>query len=267
MLLLGFGELLSVWAILVRVPFVPLPIYWLLWTIRARTFHPLARVPVPQWPSISRTWLMHLSLSPRSLRLCSVSVQFLNDFLQLLARPCSEYGPLVRIAPDEVSSSDPKVIPKNCPTQKSLEKTDWYLTDRPVALGGVHAFTDDNEKHHAATRKIVGPAYTLTSMLKNQRSLDEVTSLFMKKLGGFSDGNTAGSKSQISMNAMVVQDNKEVFGEEAHKFRPERWLESEEKYRATDRAMPVFGAGTRTRIGKHESGETSVSQTFILSDT
>ncbi|UPX11214.1 uncharacterized protein EKO05_0001834 [Ascochyta rabiei] len=59
MLLLGFGELLSVWAILVRVPFVPLPIYWLLWTIRARTFHPLARVPVPQWPSISRTWLMH----------------------------------------------------------------------------------------------------------------------------------------------------------------------------------------------------------------
>lgn len=102
-----------------------------------------------------------------------------------------EYGPIVRIAPDEVSSSDPEAIPKIYPIQRPLEKTDWYLTYRPVALGGIDAFTDDNEKHHTATRKIVGSAYTLTSMLKNEGPLDDVVNLFMEKLGEFADQQTA----------------------------------------------------------------------------
>jgi hypothetical protein len=73
------------------------------------------------------------------------------------------------------------------PIQRPLEKTDWYLTYRPVALGGIDAFTDANEKHHSATRRVVGPAYTLTSMLKNEKALDEVVDLFMQKLGEFAD--------------------------------------------------------------------------------
>jgi cytochrome P450 len=59
----------------------------------------------------------------------------------------------------------------------------------------------------------------------------------------------AGSK--IGMNAMVTQFDKGVFGDDSYEFRPERWLESEESYRAMDKAMLVFGAGTRTCIGKH----------------
>lgn len=53
------------------------------------------------------------------------------------------------------------------------------------------------------------------------------------------------------MNAMVVQFDKEVFGEDADQFRSERWLVDEKRYRAMERAMLVFGAGTRTCIGKH----------------
>lgn len=52
---------------------------------------------------------------------------------------------------------------------------------------------------------------------------------------------------------MVIQFDKEVFGDDAHEFGPERWLESEKKYRAMDKTMLVFGAGTRTCIGKHVS--------------
>ena len=55
------------------------------------------------------------------------------------------------------------------------------------------------------------------------------------------------------MNAMVTQFDETVFGEDAHEFRPERWLESEERFRAMEKAMLVFGAGTRTCIGKHVS--------------
>jgi cytochrome P450 len=53
------------------------------------------------------------------------------------------------------------------------------------------------------------------------------------------------------MNAMVTQYDKDVFGEDSHEFRPERWLVSEEQWRIMEKAMLVFGAGTRTCIGKH----------------
>jgi hypothetical protein len=36
-----------------------LVIYWISWIIYARTLHPLAKVPGPFWPSVSRTWLMY----------------------------------------------------------------------------------------------------------------------------------------------------------------------------------------------------------------
>lgn len=58
---------------------------------------------------------------------------------------------------------------------------------------------------------------------------------------------------KIGMNAMVTQYDKGVFGEDSDEFRPERWLQSEERYWAMDKAMLVFGAGTRTCVGKHAS--------------
>ena len=33
--------------------------YWLIWMVYSRTLHPLAKVPGPVWPSLSRTWLMY----------------------------------------------------------------------------------------------------------------------------------------------------------------------------------------------------------------
>lgn len=56
-----------------------------------------------------------------------------------------------------------------------------------MGLGGIDGFTDDSEKHRSAARKVVGPAYTLTSILKNETALDEVVLLFMEKLGEYAD--------------------------------------------------------------------------------
>ena len=33
--------------------------YWFIWIVYSRTLHPLAKVPGPLWPSLSRTWLMY----------------------------------------------------------------------------------------------------------------------------------------------------------------------------------------------------------------
>lgn len=61
---------------------------------------------------------------------------------------------------------------------------------------------------------------------------------------------------RIGLNANTVQRDQEVFGADADKFRPERWLTSEsgeEAVKEMDRSMLVFGAGTRTCIGKNVS--------------
>lgn len=47
------------WEAIVGIFVAPLFGYWLLSLVYARTFHPLANIPGPLWPSVSRTWLMY----------------------------------------------------------------------------------------------------------------------------------------------------------------------------------------------------------------
>lgn len=64
------------------------------------------------------------------------------------------------------------------------------------------------------------------------------------------------------MNAMVAQYDEGFFGNDAHEFRPERWLVSKERYRAMERVMLVYGAGTRICIGRHVSDNLELLHRF-----
>jgi cytochrome P450 len=64
------------------------------------------------------------------------------------------------------------------------------------------------------------------------------------------------------MNAMVVQFDEGVFDNDAHEFRPERWLVSKERYQAMEKAMLVYGAGTRICIGRHVSDDLELQHCF-----
>ncbi|KAK2609701.1 hypothetical protein N8I77_003190 [Diaporthe amygdali] len=58
----------------------------------------------------------------------------------------------------------------------------------------------------------------------------------------------------VGVNCWVAHRNKEVWGEDAEEFRPERWLESsEEKLKAMNAMYMPFGLGSRTCIGKNIS--------------
>lgn len=56
---------------------------------------------------------------------------------------------------------------------------------------------------------------------------------------------------RVGMNAAVVGYDKEIFGPDASSFRPARWLDGDAT--KMDKCMLVFGAGTRTCIGKNVS--------------
>lgn len=57
----------------------------------------------------------------------------------------------------------------------------------------------------------------------------------------------------VGMNPGVVHLDKSIFGQDADKFRPRRWLQDEGVVRDMGRHMLAFGAGTRTCIGKNIS--------------
>lgn len=154
--------------------FVIFVAYWIGWIIYCRTIHPLAKVPGPLWPAVSRTWLMyHL---------------YLGDLETAERELHKRYGHLVRIAPNEVSSSDPAAIPTIYRMQNPLNKSDYYPTFRPIGISKqADLFTDTDEVSHTKYRKIVMPAYQLSSVLKSEDAIDECTNLFIKRLREFAN--------------------------------------------------------------------------------
>lgn len=59
---------------------------------------------------------------------------------------------------------------------------------------------------------------------------------------------------RVGMNPYVVQRDRELWGDDAEDFRPERWLEADnDQLRKMNAGMLSFGAGTRTCTGQHVS--------------
>ena len=56
---------------------------------------------------------------------------------------------------------------------------------------------------------------------------------------------------EIGGNPYVIHRDSAKFGADAHLFRPERWLESEERTKEMDRYILSWGYGTRICLGKN----------------
>ncbi|KAF2034608.1 cytochrome protein [Setomelanomma holmii] len=63
--------------------------------------------------------------------------------------------------------------------------------------------------------------------------------------------------SNVGVNSWVAHYDKSIFGEDAHVFRPERWLEaknaSADKLKVMEASYMPFGLGSRTCLGRHIS--------------
>ncbi|KAB5578026.1 cytochrome P450 [Coniochaeta sp. 2T2.1] len=71
------------------------------------------------------------------------------------------------------------------------------------------------------------------------------------KEGAELDGHFFPAGTRIAANGWVLHRDRRTFGEDADVFRPERWLEDEEKARVMDRYMFQFGGGSHVCIGRN----------------
>ncbi|KAK4460566.1 Pisatin demethylase [Cladorrhinum samala] len=65
------------------------------------------------------------------------------------------------------------------------------------------------------------------------------------------DGHFFPGGTTIAANGWVLHRDKETFGQDADKFRPERWLEDEERAKKMERYMFQFGGGSHLCIGRN----------------
>ncbi|KAL3417395.1 hypothetical protein PVAG01_11395 [Phlyctema vagabunda] len=164
------------------------------WIVYQRFLSPLADVPGPFWASVTRFWYFH-----------RISAGDMHRYTKDLHR---QYGPLVRIAPDEVSCSDPEAKDIIYATNKGYTKTDFYLTQAPKLSPHGDSFTELDEKKHTSRRKMINGIFRLESVLESEKYMDNVTRAFLVRMSEFADAGAS-----IDMGDWVHYYTFDVIGE------------------------------------------------------
>ncbi|OAL17876.1 hypothetical protein AYO22_11220 [Fonsecaea multimorphosa] len=129
----------------------------------------LSHIKGPFPASISRLWLVYHALRAD-----------MHTYQPFLHR---KYGKFVRIAPDEVSISDPQAIKEIYGVNSGFTKTEFYDPFGPrveTPMGELFSLKD--EKRHALRRRLVSHIYSMTNIVKSEGYMNLCVEEFMKAL-------------------------------------------------------------------------------------
>ncbi|GME65169.1 Pisatin demethylase [Neofusicoccum parvum] len=143
------------------------------WIVYQRCFSPLARIPGPFWASISRLWYLQ-----------RINAEDMHRYTKWLHE---QYGPIVRIAPNECSVCDAQAWKEIYAVSGGYTKTDFYLTQAPNLSPHEDSFTQLDEKKHTFRRRMIQHIFTFKTVLENEKYMDTVTDLFMQRMGDLAD--------------------------------------------------------------------------------
>ncbi|OIW35197.1 cytochrome P450 [Coniochaeta ligniaria NRRL 30616] len=133
---------------------------------------PLRRVPGPWLASCTRLWKLYHT--------------FHGNMEQVNIEMHKRYGPIVRIAPFEVSIDDPEESLRVIygPGTR-FTKSRWYEASDPP---GAHSlFTDADIRRHAHERRLVSSGFSMTSLLAMEDFVSECVKVFEARMTGFAD--------------------------------------------------------------------------------
>jgi len=146
-------------------------------TIYRIFFHPLRNVPGPFLARLSKLWLAwHVRKGQSHVH-----------FPKLHAR----YGPIVRIAPDQVLVCDEDAIRTVYGAATSFTKGDWYRIAGAPDKGWKPAeevldmLTETNMEKYRRQRRAIGPAYSIAGLEKHEGLLDAYIDQFVGRLKEF----------------------------------------------------------------------------------
>ncbi|RMZ67300.1 cytochrome p450 oxidoreductase [Pyrenophora seminiperda CCB06] len=143
-------------------------------------------------------------------------------------------------------------------TAISLSAILYYLLKNPDSFQKLRREIDDRKTSHFITFKESQEMPYLQAVIKEALRMHSVVGLPLERVvpaGGaticerfFPEGTIVG------INSWVAHSDTSVFGTDAHRFRPERWLSSnKETLSLMERSWMPFGLGSRTCIGRHIS--------------
>ncbi|KAJ2989667.1 hypothetical protein NUW58_g3357 [Xylaria curta] len=149
------------WAILLPVFFVSRLAY-------RRYASPLRSIPGPFLASCSRAWKIKSTMSENTHW----------EHIDLHKK----YGPVVRIAPNEVSFSSPQVARNLLSAGKRFYKTDFYSVFPPPENPDI--FTEIREEVHAMKKKVANVPYSMAAMRQLSPFIDDTIELLVSRMGG-----------------------------------------------------------------------------------
>ncbi|KAA8907976.1 cytochrome P450 [Sphaerosporella brunnea] len=136
------------------------------WFYYQRVLSPYAGVPGPFWASLTRFWYLN-----------RINAQDMHRYTKMLHK---QYGPLVRIAPNEVSVSDPAAMKQIYAVNAGYTKTDFYPTQAPNLSPHGDSFTQLDEKKHTYRRRMISHIFSMSSVMEGEKFIDNATAAYFQ---------------------------------------------------------------------------------------
>lgn len=151
---------------------VLVPIFLTIRLLYKRYASPLRRYPGPFLASCSRLWKVYIT----------VKGQANHDHIELHKK----YGPIVRIAPNEVSINSPAAARTLLSPGKRFYKTDFYTVFPPPQNPDI--FTEIREDVHAMKKKVANVPYSMAAMRQLGPFIDDTIEVLAQRIGEFCPG-------------------------------------------------------------------------------
>ena len=141
--------------------------------LATRYLSPLCSIPGPFFASFTRLW--------------KVKKWYDGDLHLALIELHRKYGEVIRIGPNEVSIAEPDGIRKIYAAGQRYRKSDYYAPNQGNRTWDM--LTERDPHIHANMKKIIGSAYSLTSLMELEPYVDNMSATFSRAMNKFDERN------------------------------------------------------------------------------
>ncbi|KAI5859518.1 cytochrome P450 [Durotheca rogersii] len=146
-----------------------IPLFVVIRLLYKRYASPLRSYPGPFLASCTRLWKV-ISTASENTHLHHIELH-------------RKYGPVVRIAPNELSFSSPTVARNVLSAGKRFYKTDFYAVFPPPENPDI--FTETREEVHAMKKKVANVPYSMAAMRQLSPFIDDTIDFLVSRLDQF----------------------------------------------------------------------------------